>query len=112
MRCDDPKPPLYSDVPSDLADVAEVGCLSNSLTSLRSPCPRASWDAEDFRGRCAYIRTRNDQGLPYEAQSAMVNASGHDWILRDIDSGHSPQLSAPEELTRIILELVRQFEAL
>ena len=40
----------------------------------------------------------------------MIEASGQEWILRDVDSGHSPQLSQPEKLADFIVELAKQFE--
>lgn len=48
--------------------------------------------------------------MPYVAQTAMVQATGAKWITRELATGHSAQLSAPEELTKTILELVKQWE--
>lgn len=41
----------------------------------------------------------------------MVQATGVKWITREVTAGHSVQLSAPEELTKIILELAEQFHS-
>ncbi|KAJ5777169.1 hypothetical protein N7520_000415 [Penicillium odoratum] len=110
LKCDDPKPPLFYDVQPTLADAATRASLSQGLTSFSSPCPEASWHTEAFSGRIAYIHTVNDHAVPYEAQVAMVQATGAKWITREIASGHSVQLSAPEELTKTILELAKQWE--
>ena len=40
----------------------------------------------------------------------MLQQTGQDWIVKDIETGHSPQLAAPEELSDIILDLAKQFE--
>ena len=77
-----------------------------------SPCPTATWDAEAFKGRCAFIRTLKDQAIPLEVQDMILQGTGQEWITRDIDTGHSPQLAAPEKLSSIILELAEYFEAL
>ncbi|KAL8852520.1 MAG: hypothetical protein Q9221_002644 [Calogaya cf. arnoldii] len=112
IRCEDPKPPLFHDLPSVLADAATISSISQSLTSFQSPCPAATWDAEAFKGRCAYIRTVNDRAMPYEIQKMMLEGTGQDWITRDIETGHSPQLAAPEKLSSIIIEVAKLIEAM
>ncbi|KAE8420867.1 hypothetical protein BDV36DRAFT_305797 [Aspergillus pseudocaelatus] len=91
-------PPLFYDVEPTLAHAATQTSLSEGLISFSSPCPEPSWDTEAFRGRVAYIHTLKDHAVPYEAQVAMVQATGVKWITR-------------EELTRIILELAEQFRS-
>lgn len=105
IRCDDPKPPLFQDLSPVLADAATLSCISHGLTSFTSPCPPATWNAEAFKGRCAYIRTLKDQAVPYEVQNMILQGTGQEWITRDIDTGHSAQLAAPEELSKMIIEL-------
>ena len=103
---------MYQDVSPVLADTAVLSGISHCLTSFKSPCPAASWDAEAYKGRCAYIRTINDRALPFKAQNMILEATGQDWIIRDIETGHSPQLAAPEKLCGIIVELAEHFEAM
>ncbi|GAQ42484.1 hypothetical protein AtubIFM56815_004861 [Aspergillus tubingensis] len=110
LKCDEPKPPLFYDVEPTLADAACQTSLSQGLTSFSSPCPEASWGSEAFKDRIAYIHTTEDRAVPYPAQTAMVQATGAKWITRELATGHSAQLSAPEELTKTILELVKQWE--
>ena len=42
----------------------------------------------------------------------ILEATGQDWIVRDIETGHMPQMAAPEKLCGIIVELARRFEAM
>ena len=42
----------------------------------------------------------------------ILEATGQDWIVRDIETGHSPQLAAPEKLCGIIVELAEHFAAM
>lgn len=112
LCCDDPKPPLYHDVAPALADAACQSALKQGMTSFRSPCPVASWDTEAFKDRIAYVHTLDDRAVPHVAQSAMVQATGQKWITREIQSAHSPQLSAPEELAEILVELADQWNAM
>lgn len=41
----------------------------------------------------------------------LEEATGQAWIIEDIETGHSPQLAAPERLCGIILDLAKQFQA-
>ena len=39
----------------------------------------------------------------------ILNRTVVDWIVKDIDSGHSAQLSQPEALTKILVDLAIHF---
>ncbi|KAF2437255.1 alpha/beta-hydrolase [Karstenula rhodostoma CBS 690.94] len=109
--CDDRIPPLYPEAPPALADAAAASTMAQGLTSFYSPIPRASWDSDAFKGRVAYIKTGNDTALPSFVQQMMLkNAKGVDWIIKDIESDHSPQLSQPEKFSEMLLELAGEFE--
>jgi hypothetical protein len=73
--------------------------------------PRTSWDSNYFKDRVAYVKTRNDTAVPAFVQQMMIdNATGAEWVVKDIESDHSPHLSHPEKLTEILLELIKGFE--
>ncbi|KAF2739910.1 alpha/beta-hydrolase [Polyplosphaeria fusca] len=112
LRCDDRIPPLLQDVPPELADVCAVSAMAQGMTSFTSPCPRASWDDEAYKGKVAYIRTTNDACIPFPVQQMMLDGSGVDFIVKDIESGHSAQVAQPEKLTQILLDLAKGFEGL
>lgn len=103
---------MYADVASPLDEAANVSSISQSIMCFTSPCPLASWHAEDFLGHCAYVRTLHDQAVPYDIQDAMLRGTGQEWVVCDIATGHSPQLAAPEALTDIILQMAQQIGAL
>jgi hypothetical protein len=85
--------------------------MAQGMTSFYSPIPRASWDSEAFKDTVAYIRTVNDTSLPLFMQQMMIdNAEGVNWILKDIESDHSPQLSQPEKFSALLVELARTLE--
>jgi hypothetical protein len=42
----------------------------------------------------------------------MLDGTGVEWIVKDIESGHSPQISQPEKLTSILVELAKALQAL
>jgi hypothetical protein len=103
--------PLYQDVPGDLAAVVAVSAMAQGMTSFTSPIPRASWDSDDYKGRIAFVRTVNDAAIPLAIQQMMIDGSGVEWIIEDMESGHSPQISQPEKLATILIELARTFES-
>ncbi|KAF2242846.1 hypothetical protein BU26DRAFT_510087 [Trematosphaeria pertusa] len=109
LRCDDRIPPLFQDVPADLADAAAVSAMAQGMTSFTSPCPRATWDSDEYKGRVAFIRTLNDACIPLPVQQMMIEGTGVDWIVKDIESGHSPQISQPEKLTAMLVDLAKGF---
>ena len=112
LKWEDPKSPLFQEVSPGLADAAAASSLNQCMTSFKSPCPAATWDAEAFKGRCAYIRTLNDQAVPYEVQNMMIRGTEQEWIMKDIETGHSPQLVAPEKLSAIIPALPEHFQGI
>jgi hypothetical protein len=73
--------------------------------------PKTSWDSDEFKNRVAYIRTVNDSAVPIFVQQMMIdNAKGPEWVIKDIESDHSPHLSQPEKFCAMLLELAKQFE--
>ena len=40
----------------------------------------------------------------------LLAGTGQQWITRDIETGHSAQLAAPEKLSSLIIELAKLFE--
>ncbi len=93
-----------------MADAAAASTIAQGLTSFYSACPRASWDSDEFKNRVVYIRTLNDTALPLFVQQMMIdNAKGADWTVKDIESDHSPQLSKPEELSKLLVDLGKGF---
>ncbi|EED13691.1 hypothetical protein TSTA_099430 [Talaromyces stipitatus ATCC 10500] len=50
--------------------------------------------------------------VPYAAQTMMLQATGKEWNTWEIETGHSPQLAAPEKLADILVQIAKMFEAL
>jgi hypothetical protein len=112
LRCDDRIPPLYADVPAGLAEVVATAAMAQGMTSFTSPVPRATYDNDAYKGRNAYIRTTKDACFPVEVQQMMIDGTGAEWIVKDIESAHSAQLSQPEKLKDILVDLAQVFEKL
>lgn len=84
--------------PKESQDAIVMSILYPSYASWHSPCPRASWNSKDFKGRIAFVRILKDTGIPLEIQDMVIEGKGAEWIVRDVNTGHSPNLSAPEEV--------------
>lgn len=86
--------------------------MAQGMTSFTSPVPRATWDSEGYKGRIAYIRTTQDAAFPLPAQDMMIQGTGVQWIVKDIESAHSAQISQPDKLTAILVEIAQNWEKL
>ncbi|WP_405590627.1 alpha/beta hydrolase [Streptomyces sp. NBC_01190] len=93
----DPLEVLYNGVDPQLAKAAAGSLRSQSLASVTQPLTRALW--HDVPS--SYIVCEQDRAIPAEFQRSMAQ---HADRVRLIDSGHSPFLSHPEELARLIRE--------
>ena len=88
-----------------------MSCLNPRLSAWKTPAQPASWDdQEDFGGRLAYIHCLKDQNLPMPMQQMMIQGTGQEFITKNIDTGHSPQLVQPEELSDMVVEVGEKFQ--
>ncbi|KAH7370055.1 Alpha/beta hydrolase fold-1 [Rhexocercosporidium sp. MPI-PUGE-AT-0058] len=61
---------------------------------------------------CWFLATKGDRGLPFEVQKMLVGMAreqGGEVEMREVESGHAPMLSRPEETTEFLLEAARAF---
>ena len=89
-----------------------IGLLSHqSMKAFHSPTGHPGWSDPAYNGRRAYIHTKNDNALPPEAQKAMVDGSGVEWDVKELDSSHSPMVSKMEEVVKFLDEKAKQYIA-
>ncbi|CAG1963108.1 unnamed protein product [Fusarium graminearum] len=75
--------------------------------------PPQAWQDDSYRGRLGYIKATADVVNPLTDQENMIAQSGGSdkWITRILEgSGHSPMLSRPEELARVVDSLIQDFQ--
>jgi hypothetical protein len=101
---------FYNDVPAALAEDAISNLKAMSQAALSTPAGPPGWADPGFNGRLAYIRTANDNTIPAVAQDGMMAASGVTWDVHQFDTGHSPFLSRPEQLSKTIITLAGRWE--
>jgi hypothetical protein len=91
----EPRAMFYADVPTDLADRAISRLGTQSLRSCVEPLTAAGW----HRVPSTYVVCEQDGALPVELQERFALRSGD---VRRLPSGHSPFLSMPTRLARLL----------
>ncbi|WP_405883524.1 alpha/beta hydrolase [Streptomyces sp. NBC_01136] len=92
---DDPRKYFYGDVPQDDADRAADRLVLQTLKSFNEPLTRAAWKGIPS----TYIVCEQDLAIPPAFQEAMAARASRNYR---IPAGHSPFLSMPAELARVI----------
>ena len=76
---------------------------------FESPAPASAWAEPAYQGKLAYLRLTQDRASPPVLQDFLLQRSGVEWIVKEIESGHSPFASKPSEVVETISELVEKF---
>ncbi|KAK2734710.1 hypothetical protein FQN57_001480 [Myotisia sp. PD_48] len=97
---------FFHDVPTDVAEKAFAGCKPQSKAALSSASSAPAWADEFYNGRRGYVRCTLDRVTTPEIQDLMISKSGVEWNVQNIESGHSPQLSHPQQLVDIIIGMI------
>ena len=111
MGVENPVEVFYHDVPSEKASQAVDALKPHSKAALFAPSPPSAWGDEVYHSRRGYIRALEDRAIPLVAQEMMVNLSGVEWKVREMNTSHSPFLSKPRETAGTILEMIAEFQA-
>ncbi len=69
------------------------------------------WRDGGYDGRRAYIRCLQDRALLPAVQDLFINRSGVSWVVKDLDTSHSPFMSAPDDLVKVTEEIFAEFYA-
>ncbi|KFY45988.1 hypothetical protein V494_00668 [Pseudogymnoascus sp. VKM F-4513 (FW-928)] len=101
----EPSPPsavFYADVPAPLASTLVASLLPQSLAAFESAAPAPAWAEPAFAGKIAFLKCSADVAVPPFLQDMFMEKSGVEWLVREVETGHSPWASRPEELAEII----------
>ncbi|KAK4504492.1 hypothetical protein PRZ48_005408 [Zasmidium cellare] len=98
----DPIPPFFHDVEPALAQEAANHLVKNAMSAFLEPKKHIGWDEYD----CTYITCTEDQAAPKGATEKMLGALTEEqrarWRTEEIGGSHSPFLSRPVELARLL----------
>lgn len=105
----DPKKTFYADVPEPLATEAANQIYGHSIVSFNSASGPVYYADEAYDGHRVYIHTEQDQALPPFAQDLFVANSGTQWDVRKLNTSHTPFLSQPTALAKLVQDIVVGF---
>ena len=117
MTVRDPIPLFFNDVSEESALRAAAKLLPHCMAIFTqdTSTPAPAWADQAFRHRCAYIRCSNDACVPVMVQDHMVQATGIEWHMHTIESGHDPFLqyeATSAEAAECLLSIASRFRAL
>lgn len=83
-----------------------LNCITDVSASLVT-----DWATSVYKGRMAYVICTEDAQMQPSFQNMSIEKSRGDWIISRLNAGHSPFLSCPSELTRVIVSLLDKVHA-
>jgi pimeloyl-ACP methyl ester carboxylesterase len=95
---DDPITMFYGDVPVVDAEAAAARLVPQTIRSFNETVTAAAWRTIPS----AYVICEKDQAIPVVLQEAMAERAA---TVRRLPSAHSPFLSMPVDLARLLMEL-------
>lgn len=114
----DPIPRFYGLATEPIAAHAASLLKPHAAIAMVTPSPRPAWQEPVYNAsnasdstpcRRAFIRCLRDQSIHVEVQDKMLKDSGVDWVVRDLDSDHSPWLCMEAEFLALLKDVVEGF---
>ena len=103
---DGPQSVFYNGVAEDAIQDAVALLQTHAHQALITPSPPPAWPDKAFDAKRAYIKCHLDRAIPIVGQNAMVEYSGVDWQVLDLeDASHSPFLTHIEPITEFVAKL-------
>ncbi|UKZ75426.1 hypothetical protein TrVFT333_003111 [Trichoderma virens FT-333] len=100
---------FYHDCPAEIASSVTATLKPHSEEALKTAPSAVGWQDKAYNGRRAYIRCLQDRALPITIQDHLIARSEVEWVVKALDSSHSPFLSMPDELARVLVEILEGF---
>jgi pimeloyl-ACP methyl ester carboxylesterase len=89
---------LYHDVPQELAEKLAADLRPQSVPVMSSPCQYTAWKHIPT----TYLLGENDKMISYERQKQLIEDAGVPIATYTCDAGHSPFVSQPEFVAKVI----------
>lgn len=90
------------------ADVLKT-LQDHSIKAAIDPSPDNHLADASFDGARGYIFCKQDRALKPVLQREMINTSELSWIVKEMDTGHSPFLAKPAALADVVEEFAEEF---
>lgn len=98
---------LFHDLPSEEGDRLAGMMPAQPMACFATPVHWDPYHDANFKGLLGYIYTEEDRIVPLAVQEKYVEMAGITRTYMMKNSSHSPHLKQPEELARVVLDLVR-----
>lgn len=115
MTVIDPIPLFYGLATESVAANATSLLKPHAVSAMQTPSPRPAWQEPEYNAsdshpcRRAFIRCLRDETILVEIQDRLIEKSGVDWVVRDLDSDHSPWLCMEAEFLAVLKDVVEGF---
>ena len=83
--------------------------MPHATLAFDSPAPPSALTDPGYEGKLAFVRCLKDQALPVFVQDMFIEKSGLEWRVVDVDAGHSPYFSRPNELLETLIGFAKIF---
>jgi hypothetical protein len=100
---------FYNDCAEDVAQAAKAELVPHSLKAFATAPSKIGWRELAYDGHRAYIRCLQDRVLPLEQQDKYLTKTGVHWNIKTMNTSHSPFLSKPDDLIRVVAEILKDF---
>ncbi|PNS16083.1 MAP kinase kinase kinase wis4 [Sphaceloma murrayae] len=94
-----------------LADELFSKLRGQAMQVMTTPLQKPAWSDPQMKGKLGYIKCLRDQAIPLEGQTAVIQGTGQEWHIAEMDTGHSPFVSRAGETAKVCLDLLKKFEA-
>lgn len=115
MTVIEPIPSFYGLASESVAANAVSLLKSHAIIAMQTPSPLPAWQEPEYNAsdslpcRRAFIRCLRDETIQLEIQDKLIEDSGVDWVVRDLDSDHSPWLCMEAEFLAVLKDVVEGF---
>lgn len=93
-----PEEIFYNDLDTNAQQKWVKALQPHSFKTMQSPVTYAALD----KVSCAYVYCSKDNAIPLEIQKSMVESSSVNFYTETLDASHSPFLSMPDRLAKMI----------
>ncbi len=69
---------------------------------------KPAWAEPSYQDRCIYLRCTMDECITASFQDALIEFSGVEWRVVDLDTGHCPFFGMPEALAKMLVKFAEE----
>ncbi|KAL9049878.1 MAG: hypothetical protein Q9162_006962 [Coniocarpon cinnabarinum] len=102
-------PSVQQDQPIAGMATSDGSTVPHATAAFTTPAPKPAWIEGEFSGRRRYLRTMQDASFPPQFQSMLVQQSGVEWDVVDIDAPHEAHSAQPQMVASLLQEAAQRW---